>query len=351
MISKIDIPKVITLAHGSGGIEMSRLIEYLIFSKVPDKLKKVSYGLGIDFPDDAAAIPINEKEYLVISVDSYTVNPIFFPGGDIGKLAACGSINDVLMLGGKPIAILDSIIVEEGFPIEDLEKIINSFMKVIQEENIALIGGDFKVMPRGQIDKIVITTVGIGVANRIIVDKNIKPGDKIIVSDYIANHGAVIMALQYGIDLGKSELVSDCKPLTKLMIPLIEKYGHYIHAARDPTRGGIAMALNDWAKASNTIIVIEEDKIPIRDEVKRYCEMIGIDPLYLACEGVALLAVDESVADEIVEFMHKLGFENAGIIGEVKKSERFKGIVLYKTSVGGFRILEPPRGELVPRIC
>ncbi len=338
----------ITLSHGSGGIETSRILEKLIFSRIPDALKSVKGGVGIDVPDDAAAIPVGNK-YIVVTVDSYTVNPIRFPGGNIGTLAASGTINDVLMLGGRPIAIMDSIVVEEGFPMSELEDIVNSFVSVITSENVALIGGDFKVMPRGQIDKIVITTVGIGVADRLIVDKNVRPGDKIIVTDYIADHGATIMALQYRLDV--SSLRSDCKPLTKLMLPLLDRYGEHIHAARDPTRGGLAMVLNDWARLSNTVIVVDETKIPIREQVRSYCEMLGIDPLHLASEGVAVLAVSSDVADEMLEYIHKLGFENATIIGEVRGSEKYSGIVLCRTSVGGFRVLEPPAGEIVPRIC
>ncbi|MFP3485334.1 MAG: AIR synthase related protein, partial [Vulcanisaeta sp.] len=253
----MKLEKYIRLAHGSGGVETSMILEELIFSKVEDPLKRVGNGIGIDFPDDAAAIPLPSGDYLIITVDAYTVNPPFFPGGNIGVLAASGSINDVLMMGGKPIAMLDSIIVEEGFPIDDLSKIIDSFIDTLRREGVALIGGDFKVMPKGQLDKIVITTVGIGLAKKPIVDVP-RVGDKIIVSDYVGDHGAVILAYQLGSDvstelLEKSRLKSDVKPLTKLMLPLIEKYGDYIHAARDPTRGGLSMVLNDWAKASNAI--------------------------------------------------------------------------------------------------
>ena len=345
----------VRLAHGSGGVETLELLEKLIFSKVSDALKRVGNGVGIDYPDDAAVIPLPGNEYLVITVDAYTVNPPFFPGGNIGVLAASGSINDVLMMGGKPIAMLDSIIVEEGFPMSDLETIINSFIETLRNENIALIGGDFKVMPKGQIDKIVITTVGIGMTDRPIVDKP-RPGDKIIVSDYVGDHGAVILLYQLGGDISrelleKSRLRSDVKPLTRLMIPLIEKYGEYIHAARDPTRGGLSMVLNDWARATGTVIVVNEEDIPVRPEVSSYAGMLGIDPLYLASEGVAVLAVDPSVAEEVVKYMHSLGFGNARIIGEVRESERYRGYVLQRTVVGGFRILEPPRGDLVPRIC
>lgn len=345
----------ITLAHGSGGVETFEILERLIFKRVEDKLKRVGNGFGIDVLDDGAVIPLPSGDHIVVSIDAYTVNPPFFPGGNIGTLAAAGSINDVLMMGGRPIAILDSIVVEEGFPIEDLEKIVQSFLDVLKSENIALIGGDFKVMPKGSVDKIVMTTTAIGIAKKPIVD-NPKPGDKIIVSDFVGDHGAVIMLLQMGLEknveeLGKGLLKSDAKPLTKLMLPLIDRFSNYINAARDPTRGGLAGILNEWASRTGTVIVVEEPLIPVRESVKRYCEMLGVDPLYLASEGVAVLSVDPTVAEEVVEYMKSLGFENARIIGEVKSSEKFKGYVLMKTGVGGYRILEPPRGELVPRIC
>lgn len=343
---------VVRLAHGSGGVETSQILEALVFSRLEERLKRVEGGVGIDFPDDAAAIPIGDGRHLVVTIDSYTVNPPFFPGGDIGVLAASGSINDVLMMGGRPIAMLDAIVVEEGFPMEDLRRIVDSMLRVLREEGVALIGGDFKVMPKGQLDKIAIATVGIGVAERPIVDRP-KPGDRIVVSGFLGDHGAVILARQMGIaeEGAGGGLTSDVRPLTKLMIPLVEKYGERIHAARDPTRGGLAMVLNDWAKASGTVIVVEEAAVPIRPQVAAYANMLGIDPLALASEGAAVLAVDPDVADEVVEHMRRLGFENAAAIGEVKEAEKYRGYVLLKTVVGGLRILEAPRGDLVPRIC
>lgn len=335
----------VRLSHGAGGVETAELLARLL-SRVEDRLKSVEGGVGLDVLDDAAAIPIGDG-YLVISVDSYTVNPPFFPGGDIGKLAASGSINDVLMMGGRPIALMDAVVVEEGFPLADLQRIVDSMVQVLREEGVALIGGDFKVMPRGQIDKVVVTTVGVGVAKRLIVDRP-RPGDKIVVSGYLGDHGAVILALQMGLE---TSLTSDVKPLTKLMLPLLEKYGEYIHAARDPTRGGLAMVLNDWAKAAGAVIVVDEVSIPVRPEVVAYANMLGIDPLALASEGAAVLAVDGDVADEVVSYMKKLGFIEAAVVGEVKKSEKYRGYVLLRTEIGGHRILEPPRGELVPRMC
>jgi hydrogenase expression/formation protein HypE len=339
---------VVRLSHGSGGVETAEIVERLFIARLPDALKRVPGGLGLDFPDDAAAVPMGDGRYLVITVDSYTVNPPFFPGGDIGALAASGSINDVLMLGGRPIAMMDAVVVEEGFPVEDLERIVSSFLSVLRSEGIALIGGDFKVMPRGQLDRVVITTVGVGVAERLIVDRP-RPGDKILVSDYVGDHGAVIMMLQHG--ESPRGLESDARPLVRLMVPLLEKYGSYIHAARDPTRGGLAMVLNDWARAGGGVVVVDEEAIPIRPEVASYSHMLGIDPLYLASEGVAVLAVDPSVAGEVLNFVRSLGFPNARVIGEFRESRRYGGYALLKTQTGGFRILEPPRGDLVPRIC
>ncbi len=313
-------------------------------------MKKVEGGLGIDFPDDAAAIPVDDG-YIVVTTDSYTVNPPFFPGGNIGLLAAAGTINDVLMIGGTPLAALDSIVVEEGFEMEKLELIIGSMVETLRAEGVALIGGDFKVMPRGTLEGIVVNMVGIGHASRLIVDKDLRPGDKIIVSGPIGEHGALILALQQGFGVDESKMTSDARPLTDLMKPLLSKYGEHIHAARDPTRGGLSMLLNDWAKATGTVIVVEEGRVPIREHVKMYAEMLGIDPMSLASEGVAVLGVDPNVADQVLDLLRDLGYMEAAIIGEVRQSDKYGGLVLLRSAVGGFRILDPPRGELVPRIC
>ncbi|AEM38565.1 hydrogenase expression/formation protein HypE [Pyrolobus fumarii 1A] len=338
----------VTLAHGSGGRETEDIVLNLIVNLVPESLRSVPGGVGLEALDDGAAIPV-PGGYMVFTVDSYTVNPPFFPGGNIGSLAASGTINDLLMMGARPVAALDAIVVEEGFEVSKLREITESLIKTLAENNVALIGGDFKVLPKGQLDKIVVTVAGIGFAKKLILDSNIKPGDKIIVTGPIAEHGALILALQQNLE--PKDLVSDAKPLTDLMLPLIEEYGDYIHAARDPTRGGLAMALNDWAEATGTVIVIDEEKIPIREPVRAYTEMLGVDPLTLASEGVALLAVDASKAEEVLQRIHELGYKEARIIGEVKKAERHKGIVLLKSVTGGVRILEPPSGEIVPRIC
>ncbi len=344
--------RFITLAHGAGGRETKEVIEELIKQHVPVEYWKVQGGTGLDELDDSSLIPLGDGRYLAITIDSYTVNPPFFPGGNIGLLAASGTINDLLMVGAKPLAALDAIIVEEGFPSDKLEAIIESLTKTLTSEGVKLIGGDFKVMPRGQVDGIVIAMTGIGITSKPIIDSRIKPGDVIIVTGSLGDHGAAILAAQQGLT-AKLDVKSDVKPLTKLMIPLLERYGDAIHGAGDPTRGGLAMLVNDWAEKTGTVIVLHEDRIPVKKKVRDYAEMLGIDPLSLASEGVAVLAVDEAYGTEILEYIRSKGFEEAEIIGrvyEAKKPEH-KGKVLLRTITGGYRILEPPSGELVPRIC
>ncbi len=340
----------ITLAHGAGGEKTLELLQKLILCKVPDNLKRTPDGVGIDVLDDGSCIKIGDK-YLVVTIDSYTVNPIFFPGGDLGKLAASGTINDLVAMGARPIAVLDSIIIEEGASIDTVDRIVSSFINVLKSENIPIIGGDLKVMPKGQLDKIVITTVGIGMTIRPVIDRELKPGDKIVITGNIAEHGSTIMALQQGIDAEKYGLRSDCNPLLNPFLRIVEKYIDYIHAMRDPTRGGLAQVLNEWAKDTGTLILIYEDKIPLRFEVRKFCEMMGIDPLYLACEGAMTIAVDPSIAETFLSELRSSGYDEASIIGEVRESDKFKGTVVCKTMSGGLRIVEPLRGSLVPRIC
>ena len=276
-----DSIRKVTLAHGAGGRDTLEIIETLFLKR----FKKVRFGNGVGLPelDDGASIPLGRGKQLIVTTDSYTVNPIFFPGGNIGKLAATGTINDLVVMGAEPVVALDSIVVEEGFPLDDLIKIIDSIREVLEGENVALIGGDFKVMPKGSIDKIVITMTGIGITDRVLLDSNVRVGDKIIVSGSIGEHGATILALQSGVDVESSNLRSDCQPLTKVMKTALSVGG--VHAAKDPTRGGLAMALNEFAKKSNVGIMVWEDKIPIKDEVRMYSEMLGIDPLTVANEG------------------------------------------------------------------
>jgi len=343
MLAREARMEVVSLAHGAGGAESQALLEE-VFSKL-FKLKKVADGVGLDDMDDSASIPVGDDLHVAVKVDSYTVKPIFFPGGDIGKLAITGTVNDLVVFGAKPLAILDAMVVEEGFPLDELKKILSSMRAVAEAENVALIGGDFKVMPRGSIDKVVISTVGVGLVHkkRILLDSNLRPGDKLIISGSIGEHGAAILAAQLDI---QSSIISDCSTLTKVMEAALSIGG--VHAANDPTRGGLAMALNNMARKSGLSIIVEEDKIPVKDEVRALAEMAGIDPLALACEGRALLAVEAGKAEEVLEAIRKVS-PDASIIGEAVKLK--EGYVFMKTVVGGLRVVEPPRGELVPRIC
>ncbi len=341
----------ILLSHGGGGKETHEIIENLIKKIVPSEYWKVGEGTGLDLLDDSSLIPVGDS-MIAVTIDSYTVDPIIFPGGDIGILAASGTINDLLMSGARPIAALDSIVVEEGFEIETLARIIHNMAETFTRNGVAVIGGDFKVVPKGNLDNIIITTVGIGRIIHPVRDDMIREGDKIIVSGPIGNHGAAILSARgtYGL---KVSIESDVQPLTQLMIPILEKYGQFISGAGDPTRGGMAMLLNEWAKKNDVLIYIDESKIPVRDEVKAYADLIGVDPLALASEGVAVLAVNSDKAEEILAHMKNLGWNEAAIIGDVRKPKdpRHKGLVIAKTEAGGFRIVEAPSGEIVPRIC
>ncbi len=335
----------ITLAHGAGGYETSKLIEELI-AKVFRK-KKVRDGIGLEELDDAATIPIDKDKSIAITVDSYTVKPLFFPGGNIGKLAATGTINDLAVIGAEPIAFMDSIVVEEGFPVDDLRKIIESYEKVLREYDIALIGGDFKVMPKNQVDGIVISSTGIGLLEgNPLLDSNAEPGNHIVVTGPIGDHGAAIIAAQLGIN--DIEVKSDCRPILPA-IRAAKRVGG-LRVAKDPTRGGLSMALNEIAIKSNVNIIVYEEKIPVREETRALAEMTGIDAYSLASEGQAIIIVDEEYSDELVRTLRANGFPEAEIIGRVVEKSREPRVFL-KTVVGGTRLLEVPRGELVPRIC
>ena len=309
----------ITLAHGTGGKEMQDLIRYL-FSGVPI----LNNVIGLEAMDDAAVILSgNMNKNIVVATDAATVDPLFFPGGNIGSLAANGTIND-------------------------LKIIVDSMLETFRSNNVIVIAGDFKVMPKDQIDKIIITATVIGILDgEPILDRGAKPGDKVIVSGTIGDHGAMISAYRYGLDPEKEGLVSDCASILPIM--RIAKSIGGIHAAKDPTRGGLAMSLNEIAEKSKVSIWIEEDKIPIRENVMALMELLGMDPLYLACEGRVVLIVEPEKAEVILDALRSEGYKDAEIIGEVRKER--PGYVIMKTGIGGYRIVEKLRGELTPRIC
>ncbi|MFH1774162.1 MAG: hydrogenase expression/formation protein HypE [Methanobacteriota archaeon] len=335
----------ITLAHGAGGELMNQLISQVIIAHIKNRS---AGGVGLDELDDGASIPIGDKE-IVISTDAHTIKPIFFPGGDIGKLAVCGTINDVAMMGAMPLAIASAIVVEEGFLSEELEKIIRSMDEVASAENIAIITGDTKVMEKGALDKIVITTTGIGIAERgrIIKDSGLSDGDKIILTGSIGDHGIALMSFREGFGF-ETTLQSDIAPLWSMVEKILAVGG--ITAMKDPTRGGLAAALNEWARKSNFGIIVREDKIPLKREVLAASEMLGIDPFTVANEGKAIIGVKPEKAEKILQLIKsmKLG-KDAQIIGEV--TDRYNGKVILETVIGGRRIMQPPIGDPVPRVC
>lgn len=336
----------IELVHGGGGEAMTDLINKVIVSKV--KKGAVFNGLGIWGLDDGASMPLGDFE-LVFTSDGYTIEPLFFPGGNIGELAITGTINDLSVMGAKPLAVLDDIIVEEGFLTADLEKIVSSMISVAESLDIAIIGGDFKVMPKGKLDKIIIASTGIGVAKRgnVIKDSGLKPGDKIIVTGTIGEHEIALLSVREGLTF-EGDITSDLAPLWPLMEKAL-KVGE-ITAAKDPTRGGLASALNEMAKKSKVGIWVSEDSIPIKSEVRAACEMLGLDPLYLTCEGRAVMGVKANRAEEVLEAIKSTETgKDANIIGEVRSEP--VGYVILQTTIGGKRVIEPPVGMPLPRIC
>ena len=350
MEGKKETPNIIRLGHGAGGVLQGELIDFITKGI---SLKNVNNGIGVEALDDGATIPLKDYEKeLILTADGHTVFPLFFPGGDLGKLSVCGTVNDILMMGADPLALTSIIIIEEGFEFDVLEKINNSFNATAKEANIAIIAGDTKVMPRGSLKEIIMGTTGIGIRDKNIKieDKNLKVGDKIIITGSIGDHGTALIAYREGINI-TSDLKSDVGLLTEIYNNIKpEINNNYVHAMKDPTRGGIAGALNDWAYKNNLSILLEEEKVPIKKQVTAICDMLGLDPYNIACEGRALLSVDSRQAENILTKIKstKMG-KDAEIIGEVKSDNPKR--VLLKTIVGGTRFVDMPMGEPIPRIC
>lgn len=329
----------ITVSHGAGGELMHKLIERVTARFL---FKRTPKGRGLDKLEDSGIIDFG-KFKLAFTTDSYTVNPIFFPGGDIGKLAICGTVNDLAVMGALPIALSFSSVIEEGFDISDLEKIIDSASKECEKIKLPVITGDTKVVEKGKVDKIIINTAGIGIVRKLIPNDGAVSGNKIMVSGSVGEHGTALLAKRFGFD---TNLKSDCSSILPIVKEVLKIGG--IRAMKDPTRGGLAACLSELAKKSNTCFVIDENKIPIKPEVLAVGETLGIDPLQTACEGRVIMVVEDDKAKKILKKIKKFNKE-AAIIGEV--TENPKGKVILKTSVGGRRFLESPIGELYPRIC
>jgi hydrogenase expression/formation protein HypE len=330
----------ILLAHGSGGKLSHELVEkqFLPFLANP-ALNKL---------DDSAIFEASGR--LAFTTDGYVVNPIFFPGGDIGKLAVCGTVNDLAMNGAKPLYLSLSAIIEEGLLLSELEQIVQSIKKAAEEAEVSIIAGDTKVVNRGQADKLFITTSGVGIIppGVDISGANARAGDKVLLSGTIGDHGIAVMSQREGLKFSMT-LESDCAPLNKLVDQMLEVSSN-IHCLRDPTRGGLTTTLNELARQSKVGIVIDEAKIPVKEEVKAACELLGLDPLYVANEGKLVAIVDPTDAGRILTQMKKNNYGRAAaIIGEV--TDEHRGKVVMKTKLGPSRIVDMLSGELLPRIC
>lgn len=331
--------KTITLAHGSGGTLMHELIKDLFLKNLDNSFLN---KLG-----DAAIVGLRSKK-IAYTTDSFVVKPLFFPGGDIGKLAVCGTVNDLAVSGAMPRFLSCGIIVEDGFSYADLEKIIISIKSACKSANVSVVTGDFKVVEKGAIDGIFINTSGVGevLDNSGMSVSRIKPGDKIIVSGTIGDHAASILLAREDLKF-KTKISSDCSPLSGLVSSIISED---IKFMRDPTRGGLATTLNEISSAAGYNIAIDECDIPVKRSVRVLCEMLGFDPLYMANEGKLIAIVSKSSSTSVLSKMkkHALG-KDASIIGEVKKDKDKK--VYLKTQSGGSRILDMITGEQLPRIC
>ncbi|WP_320033607.1 hydrogenase expression/formation protein HypE [Halarcobacter sp.] len=328
----------ITLAHGNGGQENNELITKIFYKAFKNDILAKS--------EDAAVI---QDGTLAFSTDSFTVSPIEFPGADIGKLAVCGTCNDLAMMGAKPKYLTCSVIIEEGFEVDTLKRIVSSMEKELELNGAIVVSGDTKVVPRGSVDKIFINTTGIGEIKQKGISSNlIKEDDVIIVSNSVGKHGATIFAAREGIDFS-TDLKSDCASLWPVVEKLIES-GIEIRALRDATRGGVSAVLNEWSKQSDICVEIEEEKIPVCDEVNGVCELLGFEALSLANEGTFVMAISKDQALKALDVLKSIETsQEASIIGKV--TSKHKGKVVLNTAWGTQRFIDLPTGELLPRIC
>ncbi len=307
---------------------------------------------GVEVFNDSAVVDLTDfnGKQIAFTTDSYVVSPIFFPGGDIGSLAVNGTVNDLSMVGAKPLYLSLGLIIEEGFPMELLTRVLDSVKEASARAGVRVVTGDTKVVNKGSGDGIFINTAGIGVVdkNLNLSPMNVMPGDVIIVSGDIGNHGVAVMAERNGLSF-EPPVMSDTRPLNGLVEIMLE-HTRAIHVMRDPTRGGLATTLKEIALESGVCIEIEEEKLPISEQVKGACELLGLDPLYVANEGILVAFVQKDMSKSLLEVMrsHDAG-RNANIIGDVKASP--SGKVLLKTKLGGTRLVEMLPGEQLPRIC
>ncbi|MBN2053023.1 hydrogenase expression/formation protein HypE [Candidatus Woesearchaeota archaeon] len=329
----------ITLAEGSGGKEMQELIKSFGFCK---------RGNWKECDNDSAVLDLDAVKgkgkpgKLVFTTDSFIVNPIFFPGGDIGHLAFSGTINDLVVMGAKPLGISLGFVIEEGFSKEDLDKIITSIKKLSEEYDVSVVTGDTKVMENGKLDKIIINTSGLGIVDeKDLLTKKIIPGDKVIISGGIGEHAVALLSKRFEYE---TKIITDSKPLIKEM----DAVKRLIKIAKDPTRGGIASILNEICSKNKVGMLVSEEEIPAKQEVRKVVEMLGINLYELACEGRMICVADKNSASKVVKLLKEFN-PDASIIGEIVDDAKDNHVVLQ--TMLGKRILAMPTGRIVPRIC
>jgi hydrogenase expression/formation protein HypE len=305
-------------------------------------------GIGLAALDDGAALRVGDR-WLVVTTDSHVVHPIFFPGGDIGRLAVCGTVNDLAMMGAtEPLGLTCAAILEDGFPRAELEAIVASMKAAAGEAGAPFVTGDTKVMGRGEVDGIVLNTTGVALTRRVVTDAGLRPGDRLLVTGTIGDHGMAIMSKRHDLGL-EGDLASDVAPLNGLIRAALAAGGEDVVALKDPTRGGLSSVLHEMAAKAKVGIAIDEAEVPIRDEVRAACELLGVDPLLVANEGKAVIGVRPGAVDRVLAALraHPLGARAA--VFATATVERPGGVVL-DTGLGR-RLLAEPEGEILPRIC
>lgn len=345
--------KTISLEHGAGGEVMQALIGDIILKNFRNKS---AGSIGLDSLDDGSTVRLedfNSSSELVLTTDSHVITPAFFPDTNIGRLAVSGTVNDLTVMGARPLALTCAVIVPEGFPIHEFEEIIKTMDQTAAEVGVPIITGDTKTVEKTALDSIILNTAGLGVTDSPVRDSGLKPGDGILVTGTIGDHGISLMAHREGFDFD-TDLVSDSAPLWKLIEPVLKlrtpEGEPVITAMKDPTRGGLANALNEMAAKSGAGILIEENLIPYKPAVNTACEMLGLDPLEVANEGKAVIGVKAGFEEEVLSILrqHPYG-KDAALIGEVTAEN--KGEVILRNRFGGMRYVDVPSGDPIPRVC
>jgi hydrogenase expression/formation protein HypE len=344
MRAPIPIGERISLKHGTGGRAMRALIEQLFLQGAEEPVD----GVGLAAMDDGAAIRVGDR-WLILTTDSHVIHPLFFPGGDIGRLSVSGTVNDLAMMGATEVlALTCSVILEDGFPLATLEAIQASIRATSREARAPIVTGDTKVMGRGELDGLVLNTAGVAFTDRVVRDCTLRPGDRILVTGTMGDHGFAVLAARHKLAL-QGELRSDVAPLNGLVAEFLAAGGTEVVAMKDPTRGGLASALHEMAEKSGVGVVLEERRVPLTDPVRAAAELLGIDPLHVANEGKAVIGVRPEAAERVLSVIrsHPLG-RNAAIVGTCIADH--VGRIILDTGLGR-RLLTEPEGEPLPRIC